>query len=69
MLAMNQNLWIITAQETEMRLDKWLAAAERLVSRKRAFTALERGQIFVNEAEQSAADAGRRLQSGDKVRL
>ena len=65
----NKNELVITTSEAETRLDKWLAAAERLVSRKRAFTALERGQIFVNDAEQSAADAGRRLQSGDKVRL
>ena len=66
---MNKNELLVTSSEAETRLDKWLASAERLASRRRAFAALERGQIFVNDAEQSAADAGRKLQSGDKVRL
>ena len=66
---MNPNEFLVTSSEAETRLDKWLAAAERLTSRRRAFAALERGQVFVNDAEQSAADAGRKLQSGDKVRL
>lgn len=56
-------------EETGVRLDKWLAAAERLNSRSRALAALEKGQVFVNEAEQSAGEAGRRLQSGETVRL
>jgi 23S rRNA pseudouridine1911/1915/1917 synthase len=30
---------------------------------------LEKGQVFVNEAEQSAGEAGRRLQQGETVRL
>jgi 23S rRNA pseudouridine1911/1915/1917 synthase len=64
-----QHQWAIPSTETGIRLDKWLAAPERLASRKRAFTALERGQVFVNEQEQCAADAGRKLQAGDKVRL
>ncbi len=66
---MNKNELLVTSSEAETRLDKWLAAAERLASRRRAFAALERGQIFVNDAEASAADAGRKLQGGDKVRL
>ena len=66
---MNKNELVVTSSEADTRLDKWLAAAERLASRRRAFAALERGQIFVNDVEQSAADAGRKLQSGDKVRL
>lgn len=66
---MTKSTWRITVEETGVRLDKWLAAAERLNSRSRALAALEKGQVFVNEAEQSAGEAGRRLQSGETVRL
>jgi RluA family pseudouridine synthase len=51
-----------------MRLDKYLADAARLGSRGRAVAALERGKIFVNDAEAALPDAGRRLQEGDVVR-
>lgn len=51
------------------RLDKWLAGAERLGSRARALAALERGKVFLNDAEQSAADGGRRLRAGDQIWL
>ena len=34
-----------------VRLDKFLAAPERLGSRGQAAAALERGKIYVNEAE------------------
>ena len=34
-----------------MRLDKFLASAERLGSRAKAVAALERGKIYVNESE------------------
>lgn len=50
------------------RLDKFLAAGSRLGSRGRASTALERGKIFVNEAEATPRDSGRRLVPGDVVR-
>ena len=66
---MAKSTWQITADETGIRLDKWLAGAERLNSRSRALAALEKGQVFVNEAEQSAGEAGRRLQQGETVRL
>ncbi len=51
------------------RLDKFLADPSRLGSRGRAVTALERGKVFVNGAEVTLADAGRRLAPGDVVRL
>jgi 23S rRNA pseudouridine1911/1915/1917 synthase len=66
---MNKSTWQITATNAGLRLDKWLAAAERLGSRAKALAALEKGQIFVNNTEQSPADAGRRLQPGEAVRL
>jgi 23S rRNA pseudouridine1911/1915/1917 synthase len=52
-----------------VRLDKFLAAAERLGSRARAVAALERGKIYVNEAEVALTDAARRISAGDVVRL
>jgi 23S rRNA pseudouridine1911/1915/1917 synthase len=52
-----------------VRLDKFLASAERLGSRAKAVAALERGKIYVNEGEVALADAARRLASGDVVRV
>ena len=59
----------IGESEAGGRLDKWLAGAERLGSRARALAALERGKVFLNDAEQSAADGGRRLRAGDRIQL
>lgn len=66
---MNNQVWQVSGEESGVRLDKWLAAAERLGSRARAFAAIERGKVFVNDEEQTAAKAGRRLQAGERVRL
>lgn len=51
------------------RLDKYLAGEERLGSRSRAVTALERGKVFVNGTEAGIADAARRLTAADIVRV
>ena len=51
------------------RLDKFLASAERLGSRAKAATALERGRVFLNEAEMALSDAARMLAPGDQVRV
>lgn len=61
--------WTIDSGDEGVRLDKFLAAASRLGSRARAATALERGQVYVNEAEVSLQHASRRLLVGDAVRL
>ncbi|HEX9003192.1 MAG TPA: RluA family pseudouridine synthase [Blastocatellia bacterium] len=66
---MNNQSWKVSAAEAETRLDKWLAAPERLGSRSKSLAAIEKGKVFVNDAEQSVADAGRRLQPGETVRL
>ncbi len=66
---MSKSNWRISETEAGLRLDKWLADAARLGSRSRALSVLEKGQVFVNEQEQSAAAAGHRLQAGEKVRL
>jgi len=61
--------WIVSAADAGVRLDKFLAAANRLGSRKRASVALDRAKVFVNEVE-AAPDAGStRLASGDRVRV
>jgi len=65
----NNQTWKVGADEAETRLDKWLAAPDRLGSRSKSLAAIERGKIFVNEVEQTTADTGRRLQAGETVRL
>jgi 23S rRNA pseudouridine1911/1915/1917 synthase len=61
--------WTAGASDAGVRLDKFLAAPERLESRARALRALERGKVFLNETEAGVADAGRRLAAGDIVRV
>ncbi len=56
-------------RDAGLRLDKFLAAADRLGSRSRVVAALERGKVYVNDAEVSLADAGSRLADGDIVAL
>ena len=61
--------WVTTPADAGLRLDKFLADGTRLGSRGRAAEALERGKIFVNDAEAGAADGARRLAAGDVVQL
>jgi 23S rRNA pseudouridine1911/1915/1917 synthase len=61
--------WTIDPQDAGSRLDKFLAASDRLTSRGRAVAALERGKVFVNEHEVTPADAAYRLVAGDLVRI
>jgi 23S rRNA pseudouridine1911/1915/1917 synthase len=61
--------WTVTAREAGVRLDKFLASADRIGSRVRAATALERGKIFLNELEMTPDQAGTRLAAGDVVRV
>jgi 23S rRNA pseudouridine1911/1915/1917 synthase len=61
--------WRVSPQHAGVRLDKYLAAADRAGSRARATAALERGKVFVNDREMARADAGVRLAAGDRVRL
>ena len=60
--------WTVGVRDAGERLDKFLASADRLRSRGRAFTALERGKIYVNDVEAVKTDAARRLAAGDVVR-
>jgi len=61
--------WIVDESSAGERLDKFLAAANRVGSRSRANDALARGRIFINDHEATAEDAGRRLLVGDRVRF
>ncbi|HET7696248.1 MAG TPA: RluA family pseudouridine synthase [Vicinamibacterales bacterium] len=61
--------WPVGPADAGLRLDKFLASADRIGSRARAFAALERGKVFVNGAEMTAADAARRVGAGDAVRV
>lgn len=55
--------------EAGLRLDKFLAAADRLGSRSRSVAAIERGKVFVNDDEIAPAGAARRLSTQDRVRV
>ena len=61
--------WRVQPDDRDVRLDKFLASSDRLGSRKRVVTALERGKVFLNEVEVGLPDASRRLQEGDVVRV
>jgi 23S rRNA pseudouridine1911/1915/1917 synthase len=61
--------WTAGAEDAGVRLDKFLAAPDRLGSRARALTAIERGKVFLNDVETAAADAASRLAPGDRVRV
>src|SRR3954470_4161015 len=66
---MSAQQWMVDAAAEGIRLDKFLAGAERLGSRGRAADALQRGKVFLNDAEMSPRDGGRRLSQGDVVRI
>jgi 23S rRNA pseudouridine1911/1915/1917 synthase len=66
---MSDQRFTIDASTAGCRLDRFLAHPERLGSRGRASAALERGKIFVNDAEATASDGGRPLEVGDRVRI
>src|SRR5687768_14885356 len=61
--------WTAEPGDAGARLDKFLADPARLGSRGKALTALERGKVFLNGIEAGVADAARRLEPGQIVRL
>ena len=61
--------WAVEEADAGARLDKFLAHATRLGSRAKAAAALERGKVFVNDAEVGLANAARRLAAGDEIRV
>ena len=65
---MNNGQWQISAEHDGKPLAYWLASMRRLGSNVRALDSLARGRIFVNDVEQTLADAERVLREGDLVR-
>jgi len=65
----NRSEWTIDAPDAGTRLDKFLARPDRVGSRAKVVTALERGKVFLNEVESRLADAGVKLVAGDVVRV
>ena len=61
--------WTADAVHAGWRLDRFLAAPERLGSRAKAATAIERGKVFLNGKEVAGRDGGLRLAIGDLVRV
>jgi 23S rRNA pseudouridine1911/1915/1917 synthase len=61
--------WTISDGDAGVRLDKFLAAGDRLGSRRRASVALDRGKVFVNDVEAAPSAAANKLSSGDRVRV
>ena len=66
---MKERSWTVDASAAGLRLDKFLAAAERLGSRARASAAIDRGKVFLNGVEATPSDAAARLTGGDVVRV
>src|SRR4029077_16830724 len=66
---MSASVGPVTAAEAGLRLDKFLAGADRLGSRSRATTAIARGKVFVNDDEGSPADPPRGVSTRDRVRV
>ncbi len=61
--------WLVSAADSGVRLDKYLADPGRLGSRGRASEALARGKVFLNDEEAGPFSAARRLVAGDAIRL
>lgn len=59
--------WTVDAGSAGLRLDKFLAAPDRLGSRQRANTSLERGRVSVNGSEVGIGEAGTRILAGDVI--
>lgn len=66
---MSDSEWTVDRAEAGARLDKFLAAPDRLGSRGRATAALERGKVFVNGDEAAATQGAEKLTAGDAVRV
>jgi 23S rRNA pseudouridine1911/1915/1917 synthase len=59
--------WRVAAADAGTRLDKFLAAPDKLGSRSRVAAALLRGRVFVNEIERRASDAASPVKPGDQI--
>jgi 23S rRNA pseudouridine1911/1915/1917 synthase len=62
-------IWTVGDDDAGVRLDRFLAAPARLGSRSRVASALERGKVFVDNVEATAADAASPVASGSTIRV
>lgn len=62
-------MWTVERDDAGVRLDKFLAHGDRLGSRGKAATAIERGKVFLNEVEVTVKTAATVVRKGDVVRL
>jgi 23S rRNA pseudouridine1911/1915/1917 synthase len=61
--------WQVLPADADQRLDKWLAAPERLGSRSKALQAIERGKVFIDDLEQGTNDSSRKVVTGERIRV
>lgn len=66
---MSGGAWTVGAADVGIRLDRFLAASDRLGSRARAVDTIGRGKVFLNDREAAAVDAATHLAAGDRVRV
>jgi len=66
---MGDSEWSVGADAAGLRLDKFLAAPQRLASRGRAVEAIARGKVFLNDVEATTSDAARHVTEGDRIRV
>jgi len=59
--------WTVDASGANARLDAWLAGRQEIGSRGKAREAIACGKVYVNGAEATFDDAGRRLAGGDRI--
>jgi 23S rRNA pseudouridine1911/1915/1917 synthase len=60
--------WRVAEEEAGVRLDKYLAHADKLGSRSKAIAAIERGKVFLNGTDATTLAASR-LSAADVVRV
>jgi len=61
--------YTVKPADAGVRLDRFLAASERLGSRGRATDALAKGKVFLNDTEATVVARARTLVAGDVVRV
>ena len=66
-LTSKQPSWTVSANDSGARLDKFLAAPERVGSRGRVVEYIRKGKLFLNGTEMRLRDAGRHVHLGDVV--
>jgi 23S rRNA pseudouridine1911/1915/1917 synthase len=61
--------WTVSSDSSGVRLDKFLAAADRIGSRGRVVEYIRKGKLFLNGSEVRLRDAGRLVHLGDVLQF